>query len=98
MGAQVGGVTNTESASAVVKTPGSVPRLDFVGRMWALTQIDAWLSNGTQRFFHILGEPGSGKTALSRRLVQLSEGLFDYEGKLPAMVPGFIDASHFCTA
>ncbi len=37
----------------------------FVGRVWALERIDAWLRDGEERLFLLLGEPGAGKSQLS---------------------------------
>ncbi|MEO7521234.1 MAG: AAA family ATPase, partial [Gemmatimonas sp.] len=72
-------------------------RRDFVGRRWVMERLDEWL-NSSGRFFHLVGEPGSGKTALSRQLVHLASATSEDNADFPSIRTGFIDASHFCSA
>jgi hypothetical protein len=70
---------------------------DFVGREWILKDLHEWLGREKgSRFFLIKGEPGSGKTAMSVRLVQLSQGLVSPPDNLPGLQPGWLSAAHFC--
>jgi ATP-dependent Clp protease ATP-binding subunit ClpA len=49
--------------------------LSFTGREWVFQAINTWLSNPDgSPIFLLLGEPGSGKTAIASRLVQFSQG------------------------
>ena len=46
---------------------------DFTGREWVFAKIDAWLADpDAPRTFLLTGSPGSGKTAVAARLVQMS--------------------------
>lgn len=48
---------------------------DFTGRGWVFAEIDEWLSDtNASRFFLLTGNPGTGKTAIAARLVQMSRG------------------------
>ena len=48
---------------------------DFTGRGWVFQALDAWLADPHgKRGFLLTGEPGSGKTAVAARLVQMSRG------------------------
>jgi WD40 repeat protein len=53
----------------------------FTGRQWLFDDIDAWLRTGTNRFFLITGDPGTGKSAVMARLID----------RHPSVC-----ASHFC--
>jgi hypothetical protein len=69
---------------------------NFTGREWVFQAINAWLVNPDKpRFFLLIGEPGSGKTAIAGRLSQFAQG-----ETAPAdpgcFRPGFLDAVHFC--
>jgi len=67
---------------------------DFTGRQWVLQEIDRWLAEPTPRFL-VTGRPGTGKSAIAARLVQLSNGdILDDE--LPRLRPGFLAYAHFC--
>ncbi|MBC8086032.1 MAG: hypothetical protein H7Z40_02105 [Phycisphaerae bacterium] len=70
---------------------------DFVGRHWVFQRLNHWLDTDG-RFFHVVGEPGSGKSALSRHLVQTSSTPGAHPGIFPRLTPGFLSASHFCSA
>ena len=43
----------------------------FTGRDWVFKEIDEWLKNEQTNVFLLTGNPGSGKTAVAARLVQL---------------------------
>jgi energy-coupling factor transporter ATP-binding protein EcfA2 len=71
----------------------------FSGREWVLNEIDTWLKTGSEQFFLITGEPGSGKSTLSAWLAGI--------GPLPASsaignklenVRRKWTAVHFCVA
>lgn len=60
---------------------------DFCGRAWVFEAIREWLDAGPHgpRFFLLLGEPGSGKTAIAARLFERALG-------------PVLSAVHFCVA
>src|SRR6185312_14565250 len=65
---------------------------DFVGRSnWLFPQIKEWLSdpNGS-RYFLITGKAGTGKSAITARLWEISEGKI----KDPFLKPCFLKAIH----
>jgi hypothetical protein len=68
----------------------------FVGREWLFERVAAWLGADDARVLLILGEPGSGKSAVAARLDQISRGV--YRAPSPALTDGFLTASHFCYA
>jgi len=71
----------------------------FAGRSWVVDQVADWMSKGNERFLIVVGEPGSGKSALAAWLVG--------PGRTPSD-PGAADklarvrtawsASHFCVS
>jgi len=67
---------------------------DFAGRSWLFTKIKSWLeeTNGP-RYFLITGKAGTGKSAISARLWQISEGEVN-DGNLEK---GFLTAIHVCS-
>ena len=70
---------------------------DFTGREWVFKEIDGWLAEAqAPKFFIITGTPASGKTAIAARLVQFTQGTASPPAGLPLLLPGFIDAVHFC--
>src|SRR5947208_1994657 len=71
----------------------------FTGRVWVFEHIDAWLADDTEsRFFLLIGEPGSGKTALAARLCQFSQGVAEPSQSVSHLLPDFLSAYHFCRA
>src|SRR5690349_11390838 len=72
---------------------------NFTGRTWVFAKIAEWLGDpGGARCFLLTGEPGSGKTAVSARLCEFSDGITAPPDGLPSLSPGFLSAFHFCTA
>src|SRR4051794_37063018 len=47
---------------------------DFSGRGWVFRRIADWLGQEDSSLFLLTGEPGTGKSALAARLLQLSQG------------------------
>jgi hypothetical protein len=48
---------------------------DFIGREWVFQAVDSWLGKQKgARCFLLIGEPGSGKSAIAARLAQISNG------------------------
>ncbi len=73
--------------------------INFTGREWVFQAINNWLAdpNGS-RFFLLIGEPGSGKTAISARLSQFTEGSVSPPAGLAYLHSNFLSAFHFCSA
>src|SRR5262249_42569889 len=71
----------------------------FTGRKEVFQAVDRWLAdrNGS-RYFVIVGEPGSGKTAIAARLLQFSTGEVAPRTNLPVLTGNFLAAAHFCSA
>jgi len=68
---------------------------DFAGREWLFSEIKFWLNNpNSPRFFLITGKAGTGKSALSARLWQISEG----QVKDKNLEKGFLDAIYVCSS
>jgi len=70
---------------------------DFTGRGWVFTKLEKWLRAGEARRMLIVGEAGSGKSALAARLVQFSSGEPD-AAAWPLLGRGALSAAHFCRA
>jgi WD40 repeat protein len=68
---------------------------DFTGRGWVFTKLEEWLRAGKARRMLIVGEAGSGKSALAARLVQFSSGEQD-AAAWPLLGRGALSAAHFC--
>jgi tetratricopeptide (TPR) repeat protein len=47
---------------------------DFSGRSWVFRRVADWLGHEDSSLFLLTGEPGTGKSALAARLLQLSQG------------------------
>lgn len=68
----------------------------FVGRDWVLHKLDGWLADiAGSRSFLLAGAPGSGKSAIAARLVQVSEGQIAL-GPPAGLRRGFLHYHHFC--
>jgi hypothetical protein len=87
------------SASAIDFTDLIIDRTkDFTGREWVLAKIDEWLGNpNAPRIFLLTGGPGTGKTAISARLVQMSRGEIPADG-YPHLGKDSLAFYHFCQA
>ena len=72
---------------------------DFTGRAWVFQAVNDWLAkpDGT-RYFLLTGEPGSGKTAISSRLSQFSQGSIPPSAGTKHLTPHFLSAIHFCSS
>lgn len=71
----------------------------FSGREWVFEKIDEWLADGEgSRYFLLTGKVGSGKTAISARLKQFSDGAATPPPALARMGRGVLSAAHFCSA
>jgi WD40 repeat protein len=71
---------------------------EFTGRDWVFAKLEAWLTDPSgQRVFFLGGGPGSGKSAVAARLVQLARGdvLTD---KWPLLAQTGLTYYHFCQA
>jgi hypothetical protein len=70
----------------------------FVGRDWVFRAVNDWLGRpDAPRVFLLSGDPGTGKTAVAARLVQMSAGEVD-AGPYPHLADGRITHHHFCQA
>ena len=68
----------------------------FLGRASVFQAISRWLNDpGAPRVFIVTGEPGSGKSAIAARLVQLTGNAEAGSVGVP-LTPGFLSAFHFC--
>jgi WD40 repeat protein len=67
----------------------------FVGRDWVFERLDGFLS-GPERTFLLTGGPGTGKSTLAARLVEMSRGDEPAEGGFPHLGEGAITYAHFC--
>jgi WD40 repeat protein len=69
----------------------------FTGRGWVFEALDRWLSEDRQRRFLLVGGPGTGKSTLAARLVELGRGEVPADG-FPRLGQGALAAAHFCRA
>ena len=73
--------------------------INFTGREWVFQAINEWLADPDgSRFVLLKGEPGSGKTAISARLTQFSQGIVSPPDGIAYLHPHFLSAFHFCSA
>jgi hypothetical protein len=71
---------------------------DFTGREWVFKAIAAWLADPEgDRVFLVTGGPGTGKTAIAARAVQMHLGAVP-ANPLPGASSGFLSYFHFCQA
>lgn len=73
----------------------------FSERKWVFEQINNWLDKpepDQRRYFLLTGEPGSGKSAIARRLKVFSDGNVQPGAGLTRLARGCLIASHFCMA
>jgi hypothetical protein len=68
----------------------------FTGREWVFKAIGNWLKGDGGTRFLLTGGPGTGKTAIAARLVQMHLG--EVDALLPTFSPGFLAYFHFCQA
>ena len=69
---------------------------DFTGREWVFEKLNGWLEKNEKRFCWLSGGPGSGKTALAARLVQVSSG--EANAVSSSLARGCLAHYHFCRA
>jgi len=68
----------------------------FSGRGWVLEAVGRWLATPQDsRIFLLTGDPGTGKTAVAARIVQLHRG-DPAAGTVPGLPAGVLSAYHFC--
>lgn len=70
---------------------------DFTGRSWVFEECERFVATGSRRRFLLTGDPGTGKSAIAARLVQMSRGEAPSNG-LAYLGPGGIFYAHFCQA
>lgn len=77
--------------------PASAP--DFLGREWVFAELNQWLADpGNPRRFLLTGAPGSGKSAIARRLWDFSSGRAAPAPGAGLLHEGFLAAAHVCSA
>jgi hypothetical protein len=70
----------------------------FTGRNWVFKAIGEWLGDQTgSRVFLLTGSPGTGKTAIAARVVQMQLGTVSAD-PLTKLSRGFLAHFHFCQA
>ena len=70
----------------------------FTGRNWVFKAIGEWLGDQTgSRVFLLTGGPGTGKTAIAARVVQMQLGTVPAD-PLTKLSRGFLAHFHFCQA
>jgi len=72
------------------------PAALFTGRDWVFRRLDAFLT-GTDRVFLITGGPGTGKSAIARRLIEMNAGKASVD-TYAGLGVGFLFHAHFCRA
>jgi hypothetical protein len=71
----------------------------FTGRAWLFADLHDWLAAWEgKRTFAVTGEPGSGKTAFSGMLSEISDGATSHPPAIGDWKAGFLSAAHFCFA
>lgn len=70
----------------------------FTGREWVVKSVSDWLTDERgARVFLLTGEPGSGKTAVAARIVQMHLGKIKVPS-ISSVRPDFLSYFHFCQA
>lgn len=69
--------------------------IHFTGREWVFKAINDWLLNGKSRIFLLAGDPGTGKSSISARLVQMSSGIINNKD-FSELKPDYLNYYHFC--
>lgn len=70
----------------------------FTGREWVLKKISEWMGDkDSPRVFLLAGGPGTGKTAIAARVVQMHRGDVPADS-LSGVSKGFLASFHFCQA
>ena len=70
----------------------------FNGRHWVFKRLAEWMGDKDgSRVFLLAGGPGTGKTAIAARVVQMHLGDVPAE-QFPGLSPGFLASFHFCQA
>jgi len=67
----------------------------FVGRDWVFKKVNDWTATNS-KIFLLVGGPGTGKSAITARLVSASNGVTI--DSVPTLIPGWLTYSHFCQA
>jgi hypothetical protein len=70
----------------------------FSGREWVFGAVDQWLGAAQTGRYLIGGRPGTGKTAIAARLVQMHTGEIPAPQQCPRLTRGFLAYHHFCQA
>ncbi|MBI5578752.1 MAG: hypothetical protein HY895_06330 [Deltaproteobacteria bacterium] len=70
---------------------------NFTGRTWVFDAVSKWLQQSRHRIFLLTGGPGTGKSAIAARLVQMSQGLATQDAH-PGLGAGWLSYYHFCQA
>lgn len=86
-------LTSTNNAQSLI----SDRTRDFTGREWVFQQLETWRVAGQPSVFLLSGGPGTGKTALAARLVQMSDGMVP-NPPYPHLGPRCLVYAHFCRA
>lgn len=94
--AQCGAVAPSATGQSSIPAEIAERAADFTGRRWVLNEVLDWIDHGTERFFLITGEPGSGKTALAAWLAGASGVNLADHASLRVME--IWKALHFCVA
>lgn len=81
----------------LIREPVRLLLPDFTGRAWAIDRIADWLDNVRPRMFIVNGGPGTAKSRLAPRLIQLDSSV----GVAPEAVHlgnNWLSCSQFCRA
>lgn len=68
----------------------------FVGREWVFRKVNEWLKSKGPNALLITGTAGSGKSAIARRLIEISQN--DQAPQYSHLKKNFLTFSHFCRA